>query len=366
MSFNGNRRASLEHLSSNTQSSTQSQIQSLTQTQSLTKSSTRLSTKSSTQPLTKSSTRPLTKSSTQPSTKSSTHTSSKSSAQPSTESQIESHSTLLSQSHYTRTEVLLENVLFPMDLTSLLKEDSQTSIQANHIDSKCTSSIFFLAYDAINDPVLILSEQSLNVIHGKAALLLLYHHSSFIIQSILCIHFISLIQTHSLYLIHLIHSILFTPSHPLHLIHSVSSFIYSCVHEFIIFLILIGNLKAIQAFGYKSFNETPLYKLFPDFNTDTKLKDEQHLKSQKGIHKKGVFLCYDISVGIFPQSQQSPDSKLWVLSLSKTHVPVSHSRYTQEFDELSLIGKGGFGKVFRVKNRVDQQEYAIKQGTSYS
>eukprot|EP00013_Stygamoeba_regulata_P006607 CAMPEP_0177641380 /NCGR_PEP_ID=MMETSP0447-20121125/7034_1 /TAXON_ID=0 /ORGANISM="Stygamoeba regulata, Strain BSH-02190019" /LENGTH=354 /DNA_ID=CAMNT_0019143491 /DNA_START=50 /DNA_END=1110 /DNA_ORIENTATION=- len=36
-------------------------------------------------------------------------------------------------------------------------------------------------------------------------------------------------------------------------------------------------------------------------------------------------------------------------------------RYEQDFEELALIGSGGFASVFRVRNRVDGREYAVKK-----
>ncbi|KAI9876385.1 MAG: hypothetical protein M1830_006622 [Pleopsidium flavum] len=39
------------------------------------------------------------------------------------------------------------------------------------------------------------------------------------------------------------------------------------------------------------------------------------------------------------------------------------SRYATDFAELELIGRGGYGKVFRVVNHLDGQEYAIKKIT---
>ncbi|ORY38547.1 hypothetical protein BCR33DRAFT_425194 [Rhizoclosmatium globosum] len=39
----------------------------------------------------------------------------------------------------------------------------------------------------------------------------------------------------------------------------------------------------------------------------------------------------------------------------------TYSRYKAEFEELSCLGKGGFGIVFRARNRLDGIEYAIKK-----
>ncbi|XP_078687689.1 eukaryotic translation initiation factor 2-alpha kinase 1-like [Branchiostoma floridae x Branchiostoma belcheri] len=37
------------------------------------------------------------------------------------------------------------------------------------------------------------------------------------------------------------------------------------------------------------------------------------------------------------------------------------SRYANEFQEMERLGKGGFGRVFKVKNKLDGQEYAVKK-----
>lgn len=37
------------------------------------------------------------------------------------------------------------------------------------------------------------------------------------------------------------------------------------------------------------------------------------------------------------------------------------SRFADEFECISCLGKGGYGIVFHVKNKVDDQEYAVKR-----
>lgn len=39
----------------------------------------------------------------------------------------------------------------------------------------------------------------------------------------------------------------------------------------------------------------------------------------------------------------------------------SRSRYSSEFETVGYISKGGFGEVYKVKNKLDGQEYAIKK-----
>jgi len=37
------------------------------------------------------------------------------------------------------------------------------------------------------------------------------------------------------------------------------------------------------------------------------------------------------------------------------------SRYLNEFEELAVLGKGGYGRVYKVRNKLDGQYYAIKK-----
>merc|ERR1719197_1924073 len=41
--------------------------------------------------------------------------------------------------------------------------------------------------------------------------------------------------------------------------------------------------------------------------------------------------------------------------------PSASSRYLTEFEVLREIGKGGFGRVFHVRHRMDHAEYAVKR-----
>lgn len=40
---------------------------------------------------------------------------------------------------------------------------------------------------------------------------------------------------------------------------------------------------------------------------------------------------------------------------------ITRSRYINEYEELALLGKGGYGQVWKVRNHLDNQEYAVKK-----
>ena len=62
------------------------------------------------------------------------------------------------------------------------------------------------------------------------------------------------------------------------------------------------------------------------------------------------------------RGQDLPITLQTVWPLSQT-VGLEWSRYHREFEELSFIAGGGFGKVFRARNNLDGIEYAIKKIT---
>lgn len=49
------------------------------------------------------------------------------------------------------------------------------------------------------------------------------------------------------------------------------------------------------------------------------------------------------------------------LQLLKPDKIIFISQYAANFDEIAYIAKGGFGKVFKVRNKVDREEYAMKK-----
>lgn len=59
----------------------------------------------------------------------------------------------------------------------------------------------------------------------------------------------------------------------------------------------------------------------------------------------------------------SPPTAILSAGLRLQHPIFQPSRYRTDFAELGYIGKGGYGKVFRVVNHLDGQQYAIKKIT---
>lgn len=55
------------------------------------------------------------------------------------------------------------------------------------------------------------------------------------------------------------------------------------------------------------------------------------------------------------QQQQQPPQAI------STEPQFYHSRYLQDFEQLKLLGKGGFGVVFEAKHKIDQSCYAVKR-----
>ncbi|XP_064529129.1 eukaryotic translation initiation factor 2-alpha kinase 1 isoform X2 [Pseudopipra pipra] len=53
--------------------------------------------------------------------------------------------------------------------------------------------------------------------------------------------------------------------------------------------------------------------------------------------------------------------ELHAIGEKEVHFEAQTSRYLNEFDEVARLGKGGYGKVYKVRNKLDGQFYAIKK-----
>jgi len=101
-----------------------------------------------------------------------------------------------------------------------------------------------------------------------------------------------------------------------------------------------------------------------------------------GLNKNGSTFPCDISLGLFPKSLlenntsassssvnlYSSNAIIAVINTNKKIYRSSDSvlldlksRYQNEYDEIETLGKGGFGQVYKARNRLDGQLYAIKK-----
>ncbi|TKA83188.1 hypothetical protein B0A55_00694 [Friedmanniomyces simplex] len=55
------------------------------------------------------------------------------------------------------------------------------------------------------------------------------------------------------------------------------------------------------------------------------------------------------------------DTSSVIDTLVPTHPMLEPSRYLRDFDELAVLGKGGYGIVYHVRNRLDGLQYAVKK-----
>ncbi|CAL8381700.1 unnamed protein product [Gadus morhua 'NCC'] len=75
-------------------------------------------------------------------------------------------------------------------------------------------------------------------------------------------------------------------------------------------------------------------------------------------------LLHAASSSLFPQSQQllSADALGLPARLKESFlIQAQTSRYLSEFEEIGRLGKGAYGKVFKVINKLDGQSYAVKK-----
>lgn len=93
----------------------------------------------------------------------------------------------------------------------------------------------------------------------------------------------------------------------------------------------------------------------------------------EGIKKDGSYFPLLVSVGRLAKEGISSknggvEDDAVVLTLNKIPYKSNSvtSRYKQEFEEVNVIGRGGFGIVLKAKNRLDGQFYAIKKGNYFA
>jgi len=121
-------------------------------------------------------------------------------------------------------------------------------------------------------------------------------------------------------------------------------------------------------------------KLMKTINSEELSSFNDNTYHYHGLNKNGSTFPCDISLGIFPKSlldnsssssssdDLSNSALIAVISVIKKGNRTSDSvlfdlksRYQNEYDEIEALGKGGFGQVYKARNRLDGQLYAIKK-----
>ncbi|XP_026078612.1 eukaryotic translation initiation factor 2-alpha kinase 1-like isoform X1 [Carassius auratus] len=72
-------------------------------------------------------------------------------------------------------------------------------------------------------------------------------------------------------------------------------------------------------------------------------------------------LLHATSSSLFPQEHRYLSTEGQSLRSKDGLFQAHTSRYLSEFDEIATLGKGSYGKVFKVTNKLDGQEYAVKK-----
>ncbi|KAM9411408.1 eukaryotic translation initiation factor 2-alpha kinase 1 isoform 4-T4 [Salvelinus alpinus] len=134
--------------------------------------------------------------------------------------------------------------------------------------------------------------------------------------------------------------------------------------------LLLGSLLEHLCFVYES-DPTRSHMLFKAIGQHLAAKNllsplaisEEFSTVRLQYNKAFTELLRAVSTSFFPQGQMllNTDTQSLTLRPKEGLFQAQTSRYLSEFEELSRLGKGSYGKVFKVKNKLDGQKYAVKK-----
>ncbi|XP_029620831.1 eukaryotic translation initiation factor 2-alpha kinase 1 isoform X2 [Salmo trutta] len=134
--------------------------------------------------------------------------------------------------------------------------------------------------------------------------------------------------------------------------------------------LLLGSLLEHLCFVYES-DPTRSHMLFKAIGQHLAAKNllsplaisEEFSTVRLQYNRAFTELLHAVSPSFFPQGQMllNTDTQSLMLRPKASLFQAQTSRYLSEFEELSRLGKGSYGKVFKVKNKLDGQKYAVKK-----
>lgn len=110
------------------------------------------------------------------------------------------------------------------------------------------------------------------------------------------------------------------------------------------------------------FNQTPNLEsppLFPRHGSPTALALRRDINAVPSSRSSTPTRPEDVSRMFHNLSLRSSLPEF--MQLLFEHPMLDSSRYTKSFAEIGVLGKGGYGKVYRVRNILDRSEYAVKK-----
>ncbi|KAK0860137.1 hypothetical protein LTS02_008687 [Friedmanniomyces endolithicus] len=94
------------------------------------------------------------------------------------------------------------------------------------------------------------------------------------------------------------------------------------------------------------------------FNTGGELRLPPLRSDRTTSAKAGGERVIDQGLQLFRPHSETPSV---IDTLVPSHPMLEPSRYLRDFDELAVLGKGGYGVVYQVRNRLDGLQYAVKK-----
>ncbi|XP_059892980.1 eukaryotic translation initiation factor 2-alpha kinase 1 isoform X3 [Gadus macrocephalus] len=149
--------------------------------------------------------------------------------------------------------------------------------------------------------------------------------------------------------------------------------LYTSIEEFASVIpnhLLLGSLLEHLCFVYESdpIRSRMLFKVIGQrlttMNLVSPLAVSDEFSTVRLQHNRAFTeLLHAASSSLFPQSQQllSADALVLPARLKEGLFQAQTSRYLSEFEEIGRLGKGAYGKVFKVINKLDGQSYAVKK-----